>query len=333
MKQAKTALNLLAAASALLVISCGGPKEALSSYLDARNSGDYIKEWDYISASDKSVKDVQKFLVESVSGQKPLARAMALKTSHAVKSMKVEKVQAKAQVEMVAPDLEAVTRDVFGGNAAAADSQTMDQAAAMVKEAYKDKKLPMISRTEIYWLVKEQDGWKVWLNWKQEKQIEDLKALALELERAKDFTGAQSKYYEILQIAPDNKEATARIAELEQKMAGLTETQSYAGNVQVLSTSVEPTVGGAMAVFAEIKNQGDRTLGMVEIIISFLDEKENVIEEKSFRPVSVSKGSSGEGSKPFKPGQAMRFGVRADNLPPEWNKKVTIRISDLKFAD
>jgi len=332
MKRTKIAINILAAASLLLVMACEDPKTALSKFLDATISGDFVTIWDYASSNDKSSKDVQKFLVQSVYDRNPLVQAMSEKMSYKIMSVKADKTQAVAQVQTVSPDLAAIAKDVFGGDASNSWDKSVAQVKSMVNGAYSGKKLPMAVKTESYQMYKEQEGWKVYLNWKKDKQIEDLKAQARELERAKEYTAAQGKYQEVLVIDPNNQEAAAKIAELDQKLAGYGEAQAYIMKVIVLSSSVEPIYGGSMAVFAVIKNTGDRTLKMLEIVISFLDAQKNTVSEKSFRPVAVGMSASADENKPLKPGETRKFGVRADDLPAEWDKTVSIRISDLQFA-
>jgi hypothetical protein len=333
MKKTKFAINILAAASMVLIMGCNDPKKDLAKFLDARTTGDFITVWDFVSTSDKSTKDIQKFLVQSVNDRNPLVQAMSEKMSCKIKSLKADKTQAVAQVEVVTPDLDVIAKDVFEGDGANSWGKSVDQVKGMVAGAYSGKKFPMIAKAESFQMVREPDGWKVYLNWKKDKQIDGLLEEALQLERTKEYTAAQGKYQEILVIDPNNKTAAAKIAELDRKLAGFGETQAYGMKVIVQSSRVETIAGGTLAVFVEIKNTGDRNLKMVELVISFLDAQKNPVAEKSFKPVAFVRGASSEDNKPLGPGETRKFGVRADDVPASWNRTISVRVNDLQFGD
>jgi hypothetical protein len=324
--------RVIIAACVLLAAGCEDAKTVLNKFLQARYSGDFVATWDNVSSADHAVKDVQRFLSDSVEGWTPLRQMVASKTSFQVKSVTADKTQAVAQVDVTGPDLAAITKDVFGGDPSASNSMTRAQVEGTVTKTYNGK-MPIVTKTENYRLVKEPGGWKVYMDWKKDTQLDDLKAQALELEKNKEYTSAQGKWSEILVLDPNNQQASAKIAELDKKLAGYGEAQTYAMKIELSNATVETILGGKLAVFSEIKNAGDRKLQMVEVVIDFLDANKGVVAEKSFRPIAVSKGGSGQDDQPLKPGEKRKFGIRADDLPSTWNHSVLMRVNDLQFAE
>lgn len=68
----------------LSMVACqklAGPsaKEVLSNYLDASLKGRYEEAYSYISSKDKSVKDLQGHLNDSINDDTPFAQAIASK--------------------------------------------------------------------------------------------------------------------------------------------------------------------------------------------------------------------------------------------------------------
>src|SRR5690606_28064197 len=86
----------------------------------------------------------------------------------------------------------------------------------------------------------------------------------------------------------------------------------------------------------KLRNDGERTLNRVEVMVFFKDSAGKIIAEKDFNPVLVSQFGIGD-SKPLRPGyiwqmDASRF-YKADSGPDEWEEgAVEARITDIEFA-
>jgi hypothetical protein len=94
---------------------------------------------------------------------------------------------------------------------------------------------------------------------------------------------------------------------------------------------VAKTVLDENAVWGEIKNMGDRTLKQVEITIYCLGQDGKPVFEKQSTPVYVTERGDGESNQPLKPGYSRQFGVKLDQAPSDWAKKVEVKVTSLEF--
>jgi hypothetical protein len=83
-------------------------------------------------------------------------------------------------------------------------------------------------------------------------------------------------------------------------------------------------------VFGEVKNSGDRSLKEVEITIYCLDSNGQPVFEKKYHPVLVS-ALSFASNEPLKPGYSRQFGVKLDDAPSDWSKKVDVKVTAVEF--
>jgi len=317
----------------ILAVSCSGPKEALTQYLDASIKGDHIRAYKLISSTDKSFKDVKTYLAESSAERNNLIRALSDKVSFEIKSVKKQGEQAEVRVEIIGPDYAAIINDLFGGEEGQANNNSEASIKNLVQSAYQNKKIPMTNIEWIYTLVKEEDGWKVFMGWEDKTRQRELIQQASQLEKEQKLYEAKDKYQEVLQLDPENREIQARIQELEQKIAKYEEGQAYAGNVLISNLRVMDSIAGGQGVFMELKNNGTRTLKMVEITIDFLDSAGNVIHQKTYQPIEEARKAYDNSYASLAPGQSRQFGIAAKEAPPEWSKKVNVRVSDLQFEE
>jgi hypothetical protein len=104
------------------------------------------------------------------------------------------------------------------------------------------------------------------------------------------------------------------------------EETAYLDRIQVKNVSVGKSVLGDEGVFGEVKNLGDRTVEMVEITIYCLGKDGKIVFEKTYRAVTKydTKGQ-------LKPGYSRQFGVKLDDAPSDWAKKVTVKVSEVAF--
>lgn len=108
------------------------------------------------------------------------------------------------------------------------------------------------------------------------------------------------------------------------------EQSAYLSKILVSKVSTGKDVLGGMGVWGEVKNTGDRTLKKVEITLYCLGPDGKPVFEKTYTPVLVSKMSFGD-NQPLKPGYSRPFGVKMDDAPSEWTKKVEVKVTQIEF--
>ncbi|KFL36592.1 hypothetical protein N788_03000 [Arenimonas donghaensis DSM 18148 = HO3-R19] len=96
--------------------------------------------------------------------------------------------------------------------------------------------------------------------------------------------------------------------------------------------------GRVPGVSFKMKNNGDRTLDRVEIVVLFKDATGSVIAEEDYSPIFVSEYNLSGDNKPLKPGyiwqlERGRF-YAAKSVPSEWKEGAAeIKIVDIRFRD
>lgn len=310
------------------------PKDVVSKYLDNYYKGNYDKAYESLSSRDKAVKSQQDYSgnYKEFGG---FAKAFAGKITFNVKDVKVTGDKAVATVDVTAPDLSGAMGELFGAAMKTAfsggkpDEKEMEK---IVAEKMKDKNLPTTTRTELYDLVKDKDGWRVYMGWENEKKIKELKASAEKLEKQKKFAEAKANYAEIQSLSSRNEEAPKKIKELDEKIAKYKEKQAYFPNIEVKGVNIGKGILGDTGVFGEVKNKGDKSLKSVEITTYCLDKDGKVVFEKPYHPVLVSEYSfSMRDNGPLKPNYSRQFGCKLDDAPSDWSGKVRVEVTDLEF--
>jgi len=328
-----------------LLAGCGkissNPKTVASDYLDSYLHGRYEKSYQYISTKDKSVKNLQEYLLE-YEGIDGFQKGFLEKISYEIKKVEIDKDTAKVQTEVTSPNFVAMVGDfmsaafltAFGGG----DEKTTEK---MLEDKYKDKDVPMITTERFIDLVKEPDGWKVFLNLEQQKKIEELKTQAEQLEKDKKLKAAKEKYNEVLRL--DSKEVLAlgKIGELDKEIENFEEKQAYVNNVVLYDfeakyhqTYLYEKVAG---VNFKIKNNGDKTLSKVEVTVYFKDAAGVVIAEEDYYPVIATSFSFSD-TKPLKPNYVWQMEqgkfYPAESVPSEWaESNATAKITDIEFQE
>ncbi len=331
-------------------ISSPGPKEVLNKYLDASLKGRYEEAYNYISSNDKSVKPLDEYLNKNNKKNSPFATALASSVSYKILKVTKNGETAKAEVEMTLPDMGVIFKDLMGAAFASAfgnkDEKQVEQALA---KKYKDTKIPTMIQTKTFQLVKEQDGWKVFLDWKTEKikkekqaKIQKLLDEAEQLKKKKKLYGALDKYQQVLKLDSEIVEAKKGIKETESKIKAFKEKQDYIKNIKLYdlkakyyTTYLDEKVPG---VEFKIKNKGKRTLKEVEVTVYFKDSNGNVIAEETYHPVLVTEFSFGRDNKPLKPNYIWQLErgkfYKADSVPDEWKEgAVSAKITNIEFMD
>ena len=322
---------LAVALTVMLAAGCATPKDALKQYLDALDQGDYVKAFSLISSKDKEVKDFQAYMSESSSQRSALKLALASKISYSIKSSQKKGDEAEVLVDLNTPDFDAVYGQIFGDNPGEtkADRKEINR---LLAETYKNSKMPMVKVNKTFTLYKEEDGWKVFLDWEKEKKVQDAVAQGEQLEKDGDWQAAKDKYQEALKLNGENAEAAEKIKEIDAKISAYQSNMEYAANISFGNIKTESAFGGT-AVFVDIKNNGDRPLKMVEVIVSFLDRGGQPITQKFLKPINAAAGVTQGADAPLGPGQKRAFGMRMEAPPAGWSGKMDLKVNNLEFAE
>lgn len=165
----KSTLVLALLFSLLVIIGCGSDesaaKNALSRYIDASMKMDYEEQYQFLSSSDKSAKSLEQFLEENSDAPCALGRALGSKASYEIKELTITGKEAKAKVEFTVPDPGTIVGDVFEAVFREPIDGGEEKLEEMLAEKYADQDMPMITRTDVFTLVKEEGGWKLLLGW------------------------------------------------------------------------------------------------------------------------------------------------------------------------
>lgn len=329
------------------------PETILSQYLDASLHGLHEEAYKYVSSRDKAFKSKDEYLTESKNDLMPV-EAFSSKISYVIESISTSEDKATAIVSITMPDFGGIFLDVMGAALQSVFSgENDDKFAKKLAEKYKDKEVPLTTKKETFTLIKEVDGWKVFLDWEtqklkaeREKKIKGLLAEAKNLKKQKKLHGALEKYNEILELDSEVidakrgiKETETAIKDFEEKQKAFKEKQEYIKNVTLKNFKVSEGQRYSFsdpeqAIFGTIVNKGNRTLREVEITVYFLDKDGVVIGEKNYYPVLVTKFSFGDDNKPLNPNYVKDFGYSVkDYAPSAWAGKVKGEITDIEFDD
>lgn len=147
------------------------PQTVILQYLNNYYHGNYEKAYALLSSQDKAVTSLQEF-----SGNKAeinaIMKTMSNKITFEVKDVKVTGDNALATVDITMPDLMVAMRDQMAETFAQGlgghepDKKAIEQKIA---EKINNKNLPTVTNTAQFNLVKENDGWRVYMGWKTKK--------------------------------------------------------------------------------------------------------------------------------------------------------------------
>jgi hypothetical protein len=339
----------------LAIVACEklsgpSPDEVLNNYLDASLKGRYKEAYSYVSAEDKAIKDLQSYLKENEKEDNPFAQAIASKVSYKILKLKKSDKKATADVEITLPDFESIFADVMGAAFKSAfgggDEKEMEKILAKKLES---GEVPLTTKKETFNLVKQEDGWKVYLDWKSEKRNKEkqaktqaLLAEAEELKKSKKLHGAVEKYEQVLELDSEMVDAKEGLEETRKEIKSFEEKQAYIKNLvlydlkaKYYKTYLEEKVPG---VEFKLKNKGDRILKEVEVTVYFKDANGTIIAEEDYHPVLVTKYSFSGDNKPLKPNYVWQMErgkfYKADSVPSEWKEgAVSAKITNIEFEE
>jgi hypothetical protein len=148
--------------------------QVMGRYLDAYGQGKNEEAYSLLSTKDKSAKSLDAFSESEGSGFKAI---LGPKVSYQVTEIRTRGDKAKATVEMETPDIKGVFGELLGTILTMAFGGEQDNNALekLLAERVQGKNWPTTTRTEYYDLVKEEDGWKVFLNYEGIDTSKELK--------------------------------------------------------------------------------------------------------------------------------------------------------------
>jgi hypothetical protein len=327
-------------------VSQAGPKEVLNSYLDAHLNGRSEEAYSHISSEDKAVKDLQTYIKENdISKDIPFSKYLFSKCSYKILNLDQEgENEASAEVEITMPDLSAMFGSIMmAAFTARPGSDAEKQIKKKLAKKFENGDVPLTTMKNNVHLLKENDGWKVFMDWKTAKieeekrtKIQTLLTEAKKLKKAKKLNGAAQKYEEVLDLDSEMVEAKAGLEKTRSEIKSFNEKQDYIKQVELRNFKVgigENYGQRKKGVFGTIINHGKRTLDQVQITVYFLDKNGTIIGEKDIHPVLVTKYSIRD-NKPLKPNYVKDFGYSIeDDAPSLWGGKIKAKISDIEFAD
>lgn len=343
---------LLLMTFSFLVFSCSNgssPSNVLNQYLAETFKLDYESAYSKLSNEDKSIKSLQEYLAENDKGEFGfLAKTIADKSTFKIIEIEQDKNKAKAIVELTIPDGEKIAGELMVSLFSKMFSDNLDEneMASKIEEKYKDEEIPLTTKTDTMNLVKDDDGWKIYLNWKQEKlekereeKIEKLLTEAKELKKEKKLNGALDKYEQVLELDSKMVDAIEGIEETKDEIALFQLKQEYIEKVQLYDLEAKyhenMFTGKEPGIRFKIKNNGDKTLKEVEVTVYFKDKNGEIVFEEDYHPVLVSEYSFTD-SKPLKPNYVWSMGkykyYSAESVPSEWKEgAVTAKITNIEF--
>lgn len=325
-------------------------KEVLNKYLDASLKSRSEEAYGFVSTEDKAVKSLSEYKAETDKTDNPFAAVIVSSASYKVLKVTESGSTAKGDVEVTLPDMSVMFKDLMGAAFSSAfGGKDKAEIEKSIARKYETGEVPTTTKSEEFHLLKEKDGWKVFLDWKakkaakeKEEKISSLLLDAKQLRESKKLSGAIQKYEEALALNGEMVEAKEAIKETKKEIEDIKEKQEYLGKVNLYDlkakyyeTYLEKKVPG---VEFKIKNKGDRTLKEVQVTVYFKDAKGTIIAEKQFHPVLVTKYSFGGDNKPLKPNyiwqQERGKFYKADSVPTEWKEgAVSANITNIEFAE
>ena len=174
----------------------------------------------------------------------------------------------------------------------------------------------------------------------ERETVRQLSDEAKALLESKRFEEALAKYHALSEIESAKELAMDGIADTRTALKAFTEKMEYMDKVAItefeakrIDTYADKNVP---AIRVSLKNNGERSLDKVKVIVYFQNKHGDIIFEESFHPVLVSRYST-RNNKPLKAGYVFemeegRYFTVKSKLS-EWDEtKTVIKIVDLEFS-
>jgi hypothetical protein len=175
----------------------------------------------------------------------------------------------------------------------------------------------------------------------EQKKVKALKNEAQEFLDSNKFKEAIAKYKSLSEISSGVEAAETGIEKTTKAINEFTEKMNYIEKVTITEFSAKRidtySKKSVPAVRISLKNNGDRSLDKVKVVVYFQDKNGNTIFEEDYHPVLVSKYSFGNDNKPLKPGyvKEMEKGkyYTLDSALTDWVEgKSVAKVVDVEFS-
>lgn len=175
----------------------------------------------------------------------------------------------------------------------------------------------------------------------ERKKVTALKKEAEKLLDSNNFEEALAKYKALSEISSGVEAAETGIEKTTKAMEEFTEKMNYMDKVEItefvaqrIDTYLKKDVP---AVRISLKNNGDRSLDKVKVVVYFKGKGGNTIFEEDYHPVLVSKYSFSGDNKPLKPGyvKEMEKGkyYTLESALSDWQEgEATAKVVDIEFT-
>ena len=108
--------------------------------------------------------------------------------------------------------------------------------------------------------------------------------------------------------------------------------RAYLSKVRVENAHVGKSQFNRTVVMGDVRNSGERTVTLLQLTISCLDQAGASIFEKKHYPVQSAEGAMGSVPS-LDPGGVVSFSVGLDDAPPEWSDQVEVKVTHIELAD
>ena len=322
-----------------------GPTEVALEFVRLRSTYDFIGTKALLSNEDKEYFTTNDLGISEYFDYESLTELLKIfepYINYDVINTDIRENSAQIKINISTPDLTGLMGKFFRDSIGSLFSDTNENSdlenkilSAIKEDSAQLNDLPRNVSEEVINLIRENGEWRVFENLKFKTILSDAKKLQIESEYAK----AMTKIETALEIDPLNKEARNLADSIQEEIDKERLKLEYFSKIEILEFEAKifnTSIGdGTPGVDFALKNNGDRTLSRVEVIVYFLDFDGLPIAEKSYTPVR-----SGEYCYTdcyiLKPNYVWRDAnkfYRADMLGPEWSGNATIEIKDIEFGD
>jgi len=313
------------------------PEDVVLSFLEASLHGEHEAAYEYLSKDDKAFKSKEAYVEEFE--ESPMTKLLEKKISFDIVNSETSESDATVQVEITMPDLGSMLLDLMGVALSSSLSSEEDQKKLeqAIEEKYGQGNVPMTSEKQTFHLLKEENAWKIFMNWRGEaqaaKDASEAKKRKAEEDRQNAFAELQKKMeLENARRAQKEQEKLRREAKIREEKDKYIEKLALT-NIEV-SKRRDPSYAGPIKIISgTLKNNGERTLDKVEVTVYFLDAKGIVIGEEDYHPVLNSSFSYGDSNKPLKPNYVRDFAYKLGPYAPStWAGEIKAKITDIEFS-
>jgi|SRR6056297_2327329 len=171
-KQILNYLRLVLILGIISSFSGGSPKSTVDTYINARASLNHEAAYTILSSSDKSIKSLNEYLEEKSAYDVPRTKAITENFSYKIVSVNEEGDKALAIVELTYPDVDKIVGELVRSLPTKVLDEDLGEkeVLSIIKEKYKDKETYRTIQIDTIELVKEEQGWRIFLDWESEEK-------------------------------------------------------------------------------------------------------------------------------------------------------------------